>query len=60
MNEGVHVVVVSQELIADLSGTLSDGCCVIKDSFPCRISRDFMNDQDVRHAHSNCRLSEWR
>ncbi len=53
MDDAVGVGIVSQKLIADFSGSLSDTGCPVENRFPGLVALDFMNDQHVRHVNSN-------
>ena len=44
MNDIVCVVVIAQQLVADFPGVFPDVCGLIKNSFPCWIRLDLMND----------------
>ena len=53
MNDAVCIIMVSEELVTDLTRLFSDADRLVEDCFPRRIGLDVMNDQHVGHACSD-------
>jgi len=52
VHDAVGIGVVSQKLVADFSGSLSDAGSLVENRFLRLVALDFINDQHMRHANS--------